>query len=81
MTTDYEPKDSDIRWLRSVVDSLSVRGMWIAPMGFAFKKTGESELTLVQADPKENVLEMIERTKKIAKKAGIRIVDSREEGR
>ena len=72
--SNWEPKESDVVWLKGLMSFLHVGDVWQAPMGFAFRKTGSRELTLVYATDMEDVWEAIERLKKTAKKAGIRII-------
>ena len=69
----YEPTEFDIEWLKAVVSLLNMGGVWVAPMGFTFRKTGENRLELVDAQGKK-AIEMVRRTVAAGRKAGIEVV-------
>jgi hypothetical protein len=69
----YEPTKYDVMWLQGIVDLLKVGGIWVAPMGFTFRKTGENQLELVDVHGKE-AQEMVRRTVIAGKKAGIKVI-------
>ncbi len=72
LTTDtYKPSVSDIGWLKRLVESLTVDGVWVAPMGFAMVKVAENRIELREAKATPEVKETIRRTLLIAKRAGI----------
>ncbi|MCL4519778.1 MAG: hypothetical protein M1587_11345 [Thaumarchaeota archaeon] len=78
MSDDWQPSTREARWLRTVVDSMRIGAVWVAPIGFVFEKTGESELTLLASAGTDAAEETIQRTKRTAALAGIAIVDARE---
>jgi hypothetical protein len=65
-------------WLKSLVESVRLGGVWFAPMGFIFRKTGERELTLVSANIEDkSVAETVKLTAELCELAGIKcILDS-----
>lgn len=67
----YKPAARDIDWLKDMVESLSVGGVWVAPMGFAVAKVAENRIELREAADTPEVKETIRRTLLIAKRAGI----------
>ncbi len=67
----YKPSVRDIEWVRNLVESLSVGGVWVAPMGFSMVKVAESKIELRQAIDTPEVKETIRRTLLAAKSAGI----------
>lgn len=74
MESDWEPTEEDVVWLKSLLSVLRIGGTWVAPIGFLIRRTGSKELTLVYALDMEDVWETIERIKKTAKKAGIKLI-------
>ena len=72
-TGKYEPSASDINWVRSLVASLSVGGIWAAPMGFTMVKVAENKIELREAKDTPEVKETILRTLLIAKRVGIEV--------
>lgn len=70
-TDGYKPSASDIKWVRELVESLSIDGVWVAPMGFTVVKVAENRLELREAKNTPEVKEAICRTLLVAKKAGI----------
>jgi len=75
----YEPTKVDVDWMRKLVASLNLHGVWgykDAPI--LFQKTGERSMTLISApvgDP--HVEEQIERNKVVMRRAGIEFEDGR----
>lgn len=74
-----EIKQEYIDWLKGIVNRLNVDGVWYSPsLGTTFRKTAENELTLEQiTSTKDNICQVntfIEKTKKIADKAEIKII-------
>jgi hypothetical protein len=69
----YEPTEFDIEWLKAVVSLLNVGGVWAAPMGFTFRKTGENRLELVNVQG-QKAREMVRRTVVAGRKAGIEVI-------
>jgi hypothetical protein len=75
----YEPSESDIRWLTNPVKSLNLGGAWVAPMGFAFKKTAEKRLelysiTATSLQAAAHIKANLEGTVEVGKAAGIEVV-------
>lgn len=71
-TSGYKPSQSDIKWVKDLVDGLAVGGQWVAPMGFRVNKIAEREIELVEAVGTPEVKETIRLTLLIAEKLGIR---------
>ena len=69
----YKPSVSDIEWVRNLVESLSVGGVWVAPMGFSMVKVAERKIELREAEDTPEVKEVIQRTIVVAKRAGIEV--------
>lgn len=74
MATDWEPTQNDIVWLKSLLTLMRIGTRWQSPLGYTLMKTGSRELTLEYIADLEDVWEKIERIKKTAKKAGIKII-------
>ena len=72
-TGKYKPSASDIDWVTNLVESLSVGGVWVAPMGFAMVKVAENRIELREAKDTPEVKEIIRRTLLVAKRAGIEV--------
>jgi len=72
-TDNYKPSASDIGWVRNLVESLSVGGVWTAPMGFSMVKVAENRIELREAIDTPEVKETIRRTLLVAKRAGIEV--------
>ena len=76
-TPEFKPRRSDIDWLVGTVRSLSIGGIWKAPMGFTFEKVGENHIRLQKAStsPKlrTDALEVINRTVLVGKEGGIKV--------
>jgi len=70
-TEKYKPSKRDISWVRNLVESLAVNGVWTAPMGFTVVKAAENKIVLTEAKDTPEVRETIRRTLLIAKIAGI----------
>lgn len=70
-TGKYKPSARDIDWLSDLVDSLSIGGMWCAPMGFTVAKVAENRIELREAIDTPEVKDTIRRTLLVAKRAGI----------
>jgi len=73
---DWKPSRRDVEWLRALVDSLKVGGVWIAPKGgVAFEKVGEKHIRLmgVASEDVRGTVILIEKTKLVGEKAGIRV--------
>ena len=71
-TAKYKPSRSDISWVIDLVKSLSIGGVWVAPMGFSVVKVAPDEIKLKDAANTPEVKETIRRTLLIADKAGIK---------
>ncbi|MBZ5529620.1 MAG: hypothetical protein LAN71_17195 [Acidobacteriia bacterium] len=69
----YEPTQKDITWLKSLVDNLSIKGHWAAPMGFLFEKTGDDEITLIEVK-NDKALFAICQTIKVGQVARIKVI-------
>ncbi|MBA7609808.1 hypothetical protein ES703_17002 [subsurface metagenome] len=67
----YKPSIRDIEWVTDLVKSLSVGGVWVAPMGFSMVKVAENKIELREAIDTPEVKEVIRRTLLVAKSAGI----------
>jgi hypothetical protein len=61
-------------WLKKIIESLKLGGIWCAPMGFSFQKTGKNEITLISNTESKSVIRTIKRTKEIAEIAGIKCI-------
>lgn len=72
--SNWEPKESDVVWLKGLLTLLRIGARWQSPLGYTLMKTGPGELTLEYVIDLENVWEAVERIKKTAKKAGLKIV-------
>jgi len=70
-TGKYKPSVRDIDWVKHLVESLEVNGIWIAPMGFVMVKVAENRIELREAKDTPEVKETIRRTLLVAKTAGI----------
>ncbi|MDD5354699.1 MAG: hypothetical protein PHF95_05880 [bacterium] len=82
-STKYKPTKYHIEWLRTTLDSLSIDGTWMAPlgypdgkMGFTIKKISKNEIELSGAVDDEGVKETIACTQVIADKLGIKVRQS-----
>ncbi len=74
LTTDkYKPSASDIEWVNNLVRSLSIGGVWTAPMGFSMVKVAENRIELREAIDTLEVKEAILRTILVARRAGIEV--------
>jgi len=71
----WQPSESDIQWLKNLVNSLKVNGFWIAPSyGVIFRKIQEDTLAIMPPLIVSPIaLAMIERTKEIAEAADIKL--------
>ncbi|MBA7673097.1 hypothetical protein ES703_81285 [subsurface metagenome] len=72
-TDNYKPSASDIEWVENLVESLSIGGTWVAPMGFTMVKVAERKIELREAEDTPEVKEVIQRTIMVAKRAGIEV--------
>jgi len=72
-TKNYKPSAEDVDWVTNLVNSLSVGGVWVAPMGFVMKKVAEDRIELREAKDTPNVKETIHRTLLTATAAGIQV--------
>jgi len=72
-TEKYKPSATDIDWLTNLVGSLSVGGVWIAPMGFEMTKVAENRIELRKAQDTPEVRESIRRTLLVATVAGVKV--------
>jgi hypothetical protein len=75
----YEPTAEDTAWMRSLVASLNIGGIWgYKDRPIVFQKTAERTMTLITApvDDRE-VDEQIERNKVVMRRAGITFEDGR----
>jgi len=70
-TEDYTPSARDVNWVKDLVESLAVGGVWVAPMGFSVVKVAENRIELREATDTPEVKETINRTLLIAKRLGI----------
>jgi hypothetical protein len=73
---EWEPTEEDEKWLIEMVDKLRVGGLWHFPAaGATFEKVGADHLKLksIQTDDPLNAMIEIEKTKKVGKRAGIKI--------
>ncbi len=68
----YKPTARDIKWLKDLVATLAVGGVWEAPMGFAVAKTSDNGIELREAENTPEVKETIRRTLLIAGILGIK---------
>jgi hypothetical protein len=68
----WQPSEEDTRWLKNVLYYLSIGGIWSAPMGFTFEKTGENELTLRDVKNSESWVAVYQ-TIKVGEKTNINI--------
>lgn len=76
---EYTPSADDIAWFNKMFDSLKINGVWLAPMGFSFKKTGIRRLELQSITAKnrltlEVILETLERTKAVGRLVGVDVI-------
>lgn len=72
MCSRYNPRASDIQWLRDLLSVLTIGGEWIAPMGFKVVKTAEDAIKLTNAADTDAVRDAVRKTLEIAKIAGIK---------
>ena len=73
---EWEPTDNDEKWLIETVGKLKVGGLWHFPAaGATFEKVGADHLRLksIQTDDPLKAMIEIEKTKKVGKRAGIKI--------
>lgn len=75
----WKPRADEIAFLVRIVNSLKIGGLWGAPMGFTFKKTGPKRLELysveaLSAQGLEKVVKALEMTEIAGKAAGIEVV-------
>jgi hypothetical protein len=75
--TEYTPTASHIKWVRDLVTSLSIGGVWVAPQGFRVTKKAENSIEISQAVDDLAVKEIINITIILARKAGIEVTFSR----
>lgn len=75
----YKPTAVDITWMKQMVASLTIGGLWgYKNRPIMFKKIAENTMALVEAPFDDlDVLEQIERNKVVMKEAGIEFVDQR----
>lgn len=67
----FKPSQKYITWLRTLVTSLKIGGVWTAPMGFSITKVADDTIQLSMAKNTSAVKETIRRTFILADKAGI----------
>lgn len=76
---DWKPSDEDAIWLQNLINSLKIGGKWLVPdVGVVYTRTGEKEITLsliVSTKSRfEDVDNLVDRTNKVAEKAGIKVI-------
>jgi len=69
----WEPRQSDVDWLRGLVIQLKDGGSWVAPMGFQIDKIDDRHLQLKASVNSEECQEVLRRTMLIAKRLGIEV--------
>jgi len=72
----WEPTERDIDWLTTLVAKLKMGGRWFLPaVGVTFEKVGPNHLRLesIETDKPFEALIIIEKTKKVGERAGIRV--------
>ena len=67
----FKPSATDINWVRDMVNTLAVNGVWVAPMGFSIVEVSENKILLTRAKDTPEVRETIRRTLICAERAGI----------
>ena len=72
-TDPYRPSVTDIDWVKGLMESLTIGGVWVAPMGFTMVKVAENGIELREAKDTPEVKEAIRRTVLIAKRIGIEV--------
>lgn len=71
----YKPSKANIQWVNNMIGKLSIGGTWIAPLGFAFQKTGPREFALISRKDTPAVDEVLRRTLTICRVAGITVTE------
>lgn len=69
----WKPRQSDIGWVRNMVEQLADGGKWIAPMGFSVVKINDHNIEITQALNTPEVIDTVHRTVLCAEKAGINV--------
>jgi len=73
--TDWEPRDSDIEWVKDLIRILKDGGIWVPPaMGF-FTIDKQAKTFTMTAKTPEHDAELFERTVKACKAIGYTVVD------
>lgn len=77
MSQKFQPTPADIVWLKTLMRNLKVGGVWCAPMGFTFQKTGEKTLRLQGINATLSgmalIIDTLERTVITGKAGGIEV--------
>jgi hypothetical protein len=75
----YKPRPSDVSWIKALVSSLAIGGVWgYKDQPIMFKKIGEKAMALVAAPFGDARMdEEIARNKAVMAEAGITLVDQR----
>lgn len=71
----YKPSKANIQWVENMIGRLSIGSIWVAPLGFAFRKTGPREFTLISREDTPAVDEVLDRTLAICRVAGITVIE------
>lgn len=69
----YKPPKAHIKWLSDLVKSLRIGGEWIAPAGMRIVKLADREIEISHALDKPDVKSMVQCTRIIAEKLGIKV--------
>ncbi len=69
----WQPRRSDVDWVKNLITTLADGGEWIAPMGFTITKIDNLHIEVSQAVNDEAVKEAVQMTVLIAQKLGIQV--------
>jgi len=71
----YKPSKANIQWVNNMIGKLSMGSFWVAPVGFALRKTGPREFTLVSRDDTPAADDVLGRTLAVCRVAGITVIE------
>jgi hypothetical protein len=70
----WQPRDSDVDWLRGLLFQLSDGGQWMAPAGFIITKLKPGRIKIELSDTNDEARHMVMATVKIAKQLKIEVI-------
>ncbi len=70
----FQPSKAVIQWMNNLIGKLSLDGIWGAPVGFIFRKTGPREWTLISRSDTPACDEVLDRTLAVCRVAGITVI-------